>query len=63
MFVLRFKRTQATYYKISLHYAIALVASQYFDDKHPIHSFVLIAEENGQVLELPFGEQGELKRL
>ncbi|HFI0238822.1 TPA: Rpn family recombination-promoting nuclease/putative transposase [Streptococcus suis] len=56
------KRTHDMYDKISPVYSIALVASQYFDDKHPIHSFVLIAEENGQVLELPFGEQGELKK-
>ncbi|HFU4194127.1 TPA: Rpn family recombination-promoting nuclease/putative transposase [Streptococcus suis] len=56
------KRTHDMYDKISPIYSIALVASQYFDDKYPIHSFVLTAEENGQVLELPFGEQGELKK-
>ncbi|HFI0621559.1 TPA: Rpn family recombination-promoting nuclease/putative transposase [Streptococcus suis] len=56
------KRTHDMYDKISPVYSIDLVASQYFDDKYPIHSFVLIAEENGQVLEMPFGEQGELKK-
>ncbi|HFR3654551.1 TPA: Rpn family recombination-promoting nuclease/putative transposase [Streptococcus suis] len=56
------KRTHDMYDKISPVYSIALVATQYFDDKHPIHSFVLTAEENGQVLEIPFGEQGEMKR-
>ncbi|HEP1812767.1 TPA: hypothetical protein VB844_001398 [Streptococcus suis] len=50
------------YDKISPVYSIALVATQYFDDKQPINSFVLTAEENGQVLEIPFGEQGEMKR-
>ncbi|HEL1619089.1 TPA: Rpn family recombination-promoting nuclease/putative transposase [Streptococcus suis] len=58
----RVKRTHDMYDKISPIYSIALVASQYFDDKQPIHSFVLTAEENGQVLELPFGEQGEMKK-
>ncbi|HEL1618918.1 TPA: Rpn family recombination-promoting nuclease/putative transposase [Streptococcus suis] len=58
----RVKRTHNMYDKISPIYFIALVASQYFDDKQPIHSFVLTAEENGQVLELPFGEQGEMKK-
>ncbi|CYU86420.1 Rpn family recombination-promoting nuclease/putative transposase [Streptococcus suis] len=56
------KRTHDMYDKISPVYSIALVATQYFDDKHPIHSFVLTAEENGQVLEIPFGEQGEMKK-
>ncbi|WP_105129050.1 Rpn family recombination-promoting nuclease/putative transposase [Streptococcus suis] len=56
------KRTHDMYDKISPVYSIALVATQYFDDKQPIHSFVLTAEENGQVLEIPFGEQGEMKR-
>ncbi|HFU4459378.1 TPA: Rpn family recombination-promoting nuclease/putative transposase [Streptococcus suis] len=56
------KRTHDMYDKISPIYSIALVASQYFDDQYPIHSFVLTAEENGQVLELPFGEQGEMKK-
>ncbi|HFI0372461.1 TPA: hypothetical protein ACGOV6_002188, partial [Streptococcus suis] len=54
--------THDMYDKISPIYAIALVATQYFDDKCPIHSFVLTAEENGQVLEIPFGEQGEMKK-
>ncbi|NQN53660.1 Rpn family recombination-promoting nuclease/putative transposase [Streptococcus suis] len=54
--------THVMYDKISPIYAIALVATQYFDDKYPIHSFVLTAEENGQVLEIPFGEQGEMKK-
>ncbi|HFI0978604.1 TPA: Rpn family recombination-promoting nuclease/putative transposase, partial [Streptococcus suis] len=54
--------THDMYDKISPIYAIALVATQYFDDKYPIHSFVLTAEENGQVLEIPFGEQGEMKK-
>lgn len=56
------KRTHDMYDKISPIYSIALVASRYFDDKHPIHSFVLTAEENGQVLELPFGKEGQLKK-
>ncbi|HEL2474733.1 TPA: Rpn family recombination-promoting nuclease/putative transposase [Streptococcus suis] len=56
------KRTHDMYDKISPVYSIALVATQYFDDKQPIHSFVLTAEENGQVLEIPFGEQGEMKK-
>ncbi|HFU3984446.1 TPA: Rpn family recombination-promoting nuclease/putative transposase [Streptococcus suis] len=56
------KRTHDMYDKISPIYAIALVATQYFEDKYPIHSFVLTAEENGQVLEIPFGEQGEMKK-
>ncbi|HFI0026891.1 TPA: Rpn family recombination-promoting nuclease/putative transposase, partial [Streptococcus suis] len=54
--------THDMYDKISPIYAIALVATQYFDDKYPIHSFVLTAEENVQVLEIPFGEQGEMKK-
>ncbi|HFI0791874.1 TPA: hypothetical protein ACGO62_001926 [Streptococcus suis] len=56
------KRTHDLYDKISSIYSIALVATQYFDDKYPLHSFVLTAEENGKVLELPFGEQGEMKK-
>ncbi|CYV40180.1 Rpn family recombination-promoting nuclease/putative transposase [Streptococcus suis] len=56
------KRTHDMYDKISPIYSIALVASRYFDDKHPIHSFVLTAEENGQALELPFGKEGQLKK-
>ncbi|HEM3725831.1 TPA: Rpn family recombination-promoting nuclease/putative transposase [Streptococcus suis] len=56
------KRTHDMYDKISPIYSIALVASRYFDDKYPIHSFVLTAEENGQVLELPFGKEGQLKK-
>lgn len=56
------KQTYDMYDKISPIYSIALVASQYFDDDQPIHSFVLTEKDGGQILELPFGEHEELKK-
>lgn len=52
----RVQKTHDMYEKIPPVYAIALVASRYFDDESPIHSFVLTERGSGQVLELPFGE-------
>ncbi|NQJ71386.1 Rpn family recombination-promoting nuclease/putative transposase [Streptococcus suis] len=54
--------THDMYDKISPIYSIALVASKYFDDDQPIHSFVLTEKDGGQVLELPFGEHEELRK-
>nr|AKE80151.1 hypothetical protein YS41.seq-orf00026 [Streptococcus suis] len=55
-------QTHDMYDKISPIYSIALVASKYFDDEEPIHSFVLTEKDGGQVLELPFGEHEELRK-
>ncbi|HFR3425529.1 TPA: Rpn family recombination-promoting nuclease/putative transposase [Streptococcus suis] len=55
-------QTHDMYDKISPIYSIALVASRYFDDDQPIHSFVLTEKDGGQILELPFGEHEELKK-
>ncbi|NQI70642.1 Rpn family recombination-promoting nuclease/putative transposase [Streptococcus suis] len=55
-------QTHDMYDKISPIYSIALVASRYFDDDKPIHSFVLTEKDGGQILELPFGEHEELKK-
>lgn len=55
-------QTHDMYEKISPIYSIALVASRYFDDDQPIHSFVLTEKDGGQILELPFGEHEELKK-
>ncbi|MCK4026030.1 Rpn family recombination-promoting nuclease/putative transposase [Streptococcus iners] len=55
-------QTHDMYDKISPIYSIALVASKYFDDDQPIHSFVLTEKDGGQVLELPFGEHEELRK-
>ncbi|MCQ8260486.1 Rpn family recombination-promoting nuclease/putative transposase [Streptococcus suis] len=55
-------QTHDMYDKISPIYSIALVASRYFDDDQPIHSFVLTEKGGGQILELPFGEHEELKK-
>ncbi|MBY4985932.1 Rpn family recombination-promoting nuclease/putative transposase [Streptococcus suis] len=55
-------QTHDMYDKISPIYSIALVASRYFDDDQPIHSFVLTEKDRGQILELPFGEHEELKK-
>ncbi|MGQ7366510.1 PD-(D/E)XK nuclease family transposase [Streptococcus suis] len=55
-------QTHDMYNKISPIYSIALVASKYFDDEKTIHSFVLTEKDSGQILELPFGDQEELKR-
>lgn len=55
-------QTHDMYDKISPIYSIALVASKYFDDDQPIHSFVLTEKDRGQVLELPFGEYEELRK-
>ncbi|HEM6303126.1 TPA: Rpn family recombination-promoting nuclease/putative transposase [Streptococcus suis] len=55
-------QTHDMYDKISPIYSIALVASRYFDDDQPIHSFVLTEKDWGQILELPFGEHEELKK-
>ncbi|HGA1369412.1 TPA: hypothetical protein ACIRI1_001869, partial [Streptococcus suis] len=38
------------------------VASKYFDDEKPIHSFVMIEKDSGQILEIPFGDLEELKK-
>ncbi|HFU4055935.1 TPA: Rpn family recombination-promoting nuclease/putative transposase [Streptococcus suis] len=55
-------QTYDMYDKISPIYSIALLASKYFDDDQPIHSFVLTEKDGGQVLELPFGEHEELRK-
>ncbi|MGU8020655.1 Rpn family recombination-promoting nuclease/putative transposase [Streptococcus suis] len=55
-------QTHDMYNKISPIYSIALVASKYFDDEKPIHSFVLTEKDSGQILELPFGDQEELRK-
>lgn len=55
-------QTHDMYDKISPIYSIALVASRYFDDDQPIHSFVLTEKDGGQILGLPFGEHEELKK-
>lgn len=54
--------THDMYDKISPIYSIALVASKYFDDDQPIHSFVLTEKDGSQVLKLPFGEHEELRK-
>ncbi|HFI0102630.1 TPA: PD-(D/E)XK nuclease family transposase, partial [Streptococcus suis] len=53
-------QTHDMYNKISPIYSIALVASKYFDDEKPIHSFVMTEKDSSQILELPFGDQEEL---
>ncbi|HFH9947544.1 TPA: Rpn family recombination-promoting nuclease/putative transposase [Streptococcus suis] len=55
-------QTHDMYDKILPIYSIALVASKYFDDDQPIHSFILTEKDGGQVLELPFGEHEELRK-
>ncbi|HFI0577725.1 TPA: Rpn family recombination-promoting nuclease/putative transposase [Streptococcus suis] len=55
-------QTHDMYNKISPIYSIALVASKYFDDENPIHSFVMTEKDSGQILELPFGDQEELQK-
>ncbi|HFI0452282.1 TPA: Rpn family recombination-promoting nuclease/putative transposase [Streptococcus suis] len=55
-------QTHDMYDKISPIYSIALVASKYFDDDQPIHSFVLTEKDGSQILELPFGEHEELRK-
>ncbi|MGQ7355495.1 PD-(D/E)XK nuclease family transposase [Streptococcus suis] len=55
-------KTHDMYEKIMPVYSIALVASRYFDDNRPIHSFIITDSQTGEVLEQPFGETGQYKK-
>ncbi|HFI0732125.1 TPA: Rpn family recombination-promoting nuclease/putative transposase [Streptococcus suis] len=55
-------KTHDMYEKIMPVYSIALVASRYFDDNRPIHSFIITDSHTGEVLEQPFGETGQYKK-
>ncbi len=49
------------YDKIQPVYGIALVGSNYFDDKRPVRSFVISDSETGQALKLSFDNSKQLR--
>ncbi|HEL2684274.1 TPA: PD-(D/E)XK nuclease family transposase [Streptococcus suis] len=54
-------KTHEMYDKIQPVYGIALVGSNYFDDKRPVRSFVISDSETGQALKLSFDNSKQLR--
>ncbi|HFI0123111.1 TPA: Rpn family recombination-promoting nuclease/putative transposase [Streptococcus suis] len=55
-------KTHKMYDKIQPVYGIAVVATNYFKDERPVHSFIITDSETGQVLEFPFGKQEQARK-
>ncbi len=54
-------KTHEMYDKIQPVYGIALVGSNYFDDKRPVRSFVISDSETGQALKLSFDNSKQVR--